>query len=1063
MKRIYLGIIVVLLLIMIPIALWFVSPNKQLNVAIIDKTVKDESYREHLGLTWLLNFLKYEHRDGQYDESKDYFGTIPDEKNNSVSTSEIPKDYKDYDAIYLADTYGVYEDDLNSKQERLGARTKKIVGGLESQEWDAIMKRLTSAEKSLFIAEFNSIASPTSPEVRNQVLDYLKIDWSGWIGRYFEELDYKKNNEIPQWVVDKFKDDWKYEGGGFILVNDFTDEVFVLELNKHIDKEGIYLNFTKAGQEFLHVSSNPRYDYWFDIVTAKNEQDVLANYEWSLTDEGKKLLSDHDVPFSFAAVVSGEQKNATKYYFAGDFNDINKVPFFYKIKGLASVYKVLQNFADDAFYWSAYVPMMKSILEEFEKKEVKQQSDGSAKNNLGYNARINDQTFQILKDGQWESITLKGVNMGMGKPGYFPGEAAITEDEYYRWFQQIGKMNANTIRVYTLHPPGFYRALKRYNDEAENPLYVLHGVWIEEEGLEETLDAYDPTTLKKFQEEMKTLVDVIHGNKYVEHVVGHASGYYDTDVSQYIIGWIIGIEWYPHMVNGTNEKHATIGQYDGVYFETKNASPFEYWIAEQMDYITQYEQKNYGWMHPMSFTNWVTTDLLDHPSEPNTDEDIASVNPNVIYTKGLAKQTGQFASYHVYPYYPDFFNYDQKYLSYVDHRGEKNSYAGYLAELHAAHRMPILIAEFGIPGSRGLTHDNPYGWTQGFVSEQEQGEILTHLFEDIMAEDLLGGLVFTWQDEWFKRTWNTMDYDNPNQRPYWSNAQTNEQQFGLLSFDQHKVQVDGDISEWKAPLLYEQQKNKPSMSVDYDERYLYLQLKGDLLNKTSSTQILLDVIPNQGKTAKSDLKGVTFSNGIEFVVELNKKKESRIVIDPYYDFYSYLYGHELKLIDILSPNAMKENTTFSPIYYALNKELYLPEQDIAVPFAAYETGKLIEGNGNPKAKNYNSLVDYNWSDKGIIELRIPWLLLQAKDPSHKEFIGDFYKENGEVSVFVDKINIGALFVNEKQEVVSSLPEIEKGVLNQLHSFTWDNWKMPKTKERLKKSYEIMQETFKKFE
>jgi len=56
-----------------------------------------------------------------------------------------------------------------------------------------------------------------------------------------------------------------------------------------------------------------------------------------------------------------------------------------------------------------------------------------------------------------------------------------------------------------------------------------------------------------------------------------------------------------------------------------------------------------------------------------------------------------------------------------------------------------------------------------------------------------------------------------------------------------------------------------------------------------------------------------------------------------------------------------------------------------------------------------------------------------------------------------------LFVNDKQEVVSSLPEIEKGVLNQLHSFTWDNWKMPKTKERLKKSYEIMQETFKKFE
>jgi hypothetical protein len=91
--------------------------------------------------------------------------------------------------------------------------------------------------------------------------------------------------------------------------------------------------------------------------------------------------------------------------------------------------------------------------------------------------------------------------------------------------------------------------------------------------------------------------------------------------------------------------------------------------------------------------------------------------------------------------------------------------------LHEAHRLPVLIAEFGVPGSRGLTHKNPFGWNQGFLSEDEQGKIISRLFEDIMAEKLLGGLVFTWQDEWFKRTWNTVDYDNPDRRPYWSNAQ----------------------------------------------------------------------------------------------------------------------------------------------------------------------------------------------------------------------------------------------------------------------------------------------------
>ena len=199
------------------------------------KTVANDSYREHLGVTWLLNYLKYEHKNGQYDKSKHFFGTAPDEQNNGVITRPLPTDYTDYDAIYLADTYGVYEDDLERKQERMGARSERIVGGLESQEWSAIMERLTSAEKSLFIAECNSIASPTSPEVRNQVLDYLEIYWSGWVGRYFDELDYRKNNEIPQWIVDEFDDNWKYEDGGFILVNDFTNEVFVLEMDKHVN------------------------------------------------------------------------------------------------------------------------------------------------------------------------------------------------------------------------------------------------------------------------------------------------------------------------------------------------------------------------------------------------------------------------------------------------------------------------------------------------------------------------------------------------------------------------------------------------------------------------------------------------------------------------------------------------------------------------------------------------------------------------------------------------------------------------------------------------------------
>ncbi|WP_042478080.1 hypothetical protein [Bacillus ndiopicus] len=1053
MKRIYFVMVIVALILITPIIWWYLEDNHAVRVAILDKTVPNETYREHLGITWFLNHYKYQ-LDGQpYNAEADYFGTIPNDETKKIQEKQFPTDYSDYDVIYLADTYGVYEDDLQAER-RLGRRTEKIVGGLTSEEWKNIVNRLMSDKKSMLIAEYNTFASPTSEAVRNEMQVYLGIEWSGWIGRYFDELDFRKNEDIPQWVIDQYGEDWNYQGGGFLLVNEWQEELVVLELDKHVDEAGIKVALSDKGKEFLGKTASANYEYWFDIVTPKYSEDVLANYKWSVTKEGEELLEKHNIPLQFAAIIGKERRFSNSYYFAGDFNDISKAPSFYKVKGLPTVYKYAEKFADRSFYWSIYVPMLHKIFANYEKKETEKvvKNDDSY-----YNARVQGEQFEVFKDGKWEQIVFKGVNLGMGKPGAFPGEAAITEDEYYRWFKQIADMNANTIRVYTLHPPGFYNALARYNEKySDKPLYVLHGVWIEEEGLEANFDAYDEKTLEDFQNEMKRIVDVIHGNKYVEPRPGHASGLYEADISKYVIGWVLGIEWYPDVVVGTNEKHASIGQYSGTYFETKDASPFEYWLAEQMDLVTMYEKEKYNWMRPMSFTNWVTTDLLDHPSEPSEDEDLVAVNPNVIYTKDLMNDIGQFASYHVYPYYPDLFNFDEGYLNYVDFRGNKNSYAGYLNELHAAHRMPVLIAEFGIPGSRGMTHENVYGWNQGFMSETEQGETLQHLYEDIMNEGLLGGLVFTWQDEWFKRTWNTMDYDDPNRRPFWSNAQTNEQQFGLLSFDRLKIKVDGNSEEWEGTSLYD--SSTASMAVDYDERYLYIKLQGDVL-KNGLPRILLDVVPEQGNRFATTVQDVAFANGVDFIVELNKKGDSRVVVDEYYDFYDYFYGHLLKMIPPHTATPIMNSGRFSPIHFVLNKELYLPQQKITTEFSYYETGKLMQGNANPESEDYNSLVDYAWTQDDVIELRLPWLLIQSKDPSQREFIGNIHRDGVEAAVKVDEIFIGAVFVDDEGRVVDSLPEVQQGELGPLSSYTWETWQMPKWDERLKQSYFILQKLF----
>ena len=76
---------------------------------------------------------------------------------------------------------------------------------------------------------------------------------------------------------------------------------------------------------------------------------------------------------------------------------------------------------------------------------------------VAYTARVDGKDFSILNtQGQWEKTFLAGVDIGLGVPGSFPGEFAISYDTYMDWFTQIGDLGSNVIRVYTPQSPVFY-------------------------------------------------------------------------------------------------------------------------------------------------------------------------------------------------------------------------------------------------------------------------------------------------------------------------------------------------------------------------------------------------------------------------------------------------------------------------------------------------------------------------------------------------------------------------------------------------------------------------------
>src|SRR5579859_1152757 len=187
-----------------------------------------------------------------------------------------------------------------------------------------------------------------------------------------------------------------------------------------------------------------------------------------------------------------------------------------------------------------------------------------------------------------------------------------------------------------------------------------------------------------------------------------------------------------------------------------------------------------GWAAPIAFANWPTADPLHHPNEPNPREDMVGIDANhVLPTRNWPG--GTFASFHVYPYYPDFLQY-QPSLQNFTYGGKKDPYAGYLHDLllHFKGHMPVMITEFGVPSSLGSAHNAPLGRTQGDHTEQQAMQTDAQLMEMMRKLGMAGGFVFEWTDEWYKRTWNTQIHQIPADRlSLWHDVFTNEQYFGV--------------------------------------------------------------------------------------------------------------------------------------------------------------------------------------------------------------------------------------------------------------------------------------------
>jgi hypothetical protein len=361
--KLLLFLVAVTLVVLSPYLFWLLQKPRPFRVVILDKTVPNNSYREHKGLSWFLNNQKLTQDGGKpYDPAHDYYGFFPLE-DKKFKIKPLPKPLPKADMVYVADTYGVYTREYYREIDD-GDFSRKIYGGLQASEAASIEECVRNG--ATLVAEYNAFATPTDRYTRERFSNLLSVRWTGWAGRYF--LDMTKGVEVPVWAVRRweaeFKKPWPFKGPGMLFAHESGDQL-VLERHKDFQAGACHLAISDAGATFLGSKSDVTYNYWFDVLDLRPGAELLAKYDLDMTKEGLEKLRKKGIPEIFPAFVTGKRPGHPTYYFAGDYVDNNRIPRLYALAGLTWLksWSTMDSYMNqDAVYWKFWVPAMKKIV-----------------------------------------------------------------------------------------------------------------------------------------------------------------------------------------------------------------------------------------------------------------------------------------------------------------------------------------------------------------------------------------------------------------------------------------------------------------------------------------------------------------------------------------------------------------------------------------------------------------------------------------------------------------------------------------------------------------------------
>jgi hypothetical protein len=351
---------------------------------------------------------------------------------------------------------------------------------------------------------------------------------------------------------------------------------------------------------------------------------------------------------------------------------------------------------------------------------------------------------------------------GIGYSPYLPGETPIygaspgNDGRYARHLPLMRDLGVNYIHVFPLKMPAkFFAELDKTDLVYGQDIWI----WAYEE------DFLDETFLNKTLNDIRDVID---------HT--YAVGRPDR-----LVFFSIGDELQADAVERTDARHPDVRDFTGRHIVVKNRTPTEIAIARLMDGAMDYELKRYGRRHLYCHTSWTHIGPIgDRPDlevsrEHMITPDIGDLICLNVYTYARGVRTSPPGSV------------------------TGTSYQGYLEDLAANARKPVLITQVGLSTSPF----EPKPWVPGFGGHRVADVPATFrsVWQDIRTawgkEKFAGLVFFQLHDEWWKSGEDPTDSTRHER-------QDPEEWFGLYEIGEGNALVPkGDIPETVRSLFTE--------------------------------------------------------------------------------------------------------------------------------------------------------------------------------------------------------------------------------------------------------------------